>query len=72
MTTEETTRKAKFIELVEQLKTPPKTRTFSNAAKLIEQHEKGVSFLKAEIIKPETITLLGDDYESTKTAIDVL
>ena len=72
MTAEETKQKAKFIELVESLKTRPVVRSFGNNVMLQVLHDKGVEYVKSEILTDETIALLGDDYEATKTTIDAL
>lgn len=67
-----TTQKTKFIELVESLKTRPVVRSFGNNAMLQVLHDKGVEFVKSEILTEETITLLGEDYATIKTTIDAL
>ena len=71
-TPEETTRKTKFIELVTALQTRPIVRSFENRAMLQVLHDKGVEFVKSEILTDETIAILGDDYASIKTTIDTL
>jgi len=69
---EEIIRKAKFIGLVASLATRPKMRAIGNNAELQAMHDKGVEFARAEIIKPEIVTLLGDDYDAVKTNVEAL
>jgi hypothetical protein len=68
MTPEETTRKSKFVKLVNDLAVIPNARN----AQAVASRDQGIAFVKAEILTPETVALLGDDYEAIKTTIDAL
>jgi hypothetical protein len=69
---EEPQQKAKFIALVDSLKTRPKVRAFGNNAEMQAMHDKGVEFVRAEILKPEIIALLGADYNAVKASTEAL
>ena len=70
--TKESKRKAKFIELVNALKTRPKVRPFGNNEERQAQHDREIAFARAEIEKPEMVMLLGEDYATVKANVEAL